>query len=349
MAITADTLRMVAALRTAQGQMLDARARTLTAAWVRAWDALAPALAAGLGDALAAVEAGRPLPRSVVLRTRRLMLALDATRMQLEQLQHAAQKGAHTDVAAAVPPAAAAQADLIGSQLPPSAWHPRDAPPSALDAIVARAQQQITTLAKPLSDAAYRAMTRQLIRGIAVGDNPRTVAAAMLRGLEGEFNGGLARALTISRTEMLDALRAAAGAEQWANRDVLAGWQWWTALDSRVCPSCWAQHGNVYPLELPGPWDHPRGRCTRLPVTKPWKDLGIQAPEPAPVGNADGEAVFRSLPHDTQLQIMGPGRLDALDSGTASWSDLSTRVDNPRWRPSYVSTPVRDLGKRAAA
>jgi SPP1 gp7 family putative phage head morphogenesis protein len=348
-AITADTLRMVNALRAAQGQLLDSRARTLTAAWVRAWDSLAPALTAGLDDALAAVEAGRPLPRSVVLRTRRLMLSLEATRMQLEQLEQAAEKGAHADVAAAVPPAAAQQADLIGSQLPPSAWHPKDAQPSALDAIVARAQQQITSLARPLSDEAYRAMTRQLIRGIAVGDNPRTVARAMLRGLEGEFNGGLARALTIARTEMLDAQRAAAAAEQWANRDVLAGWQWWTALDNRVCPSCWAQHGNEYPLTLPGPWDHPRGRCTRLPVVKPWKDLGIQADEPPPVGNADGEAVFRALPRADQLQIMGPGRLAALDSGTANWADLSTRVDNPGWRPSYVSTPVRDLGKRAAA
>jgi SPP1 gp7 family putative phage head morphogenesis protein len=316
---------------------------------VHAWDALAPALAAGLDDVLAGVASGQRLSRALVLRTRRLMLALEATRGQLEMLGLAAERGAAADVAAAVPQAAAAQADLIGSQLPPSAWHPAVAPPNALDAIVSRAAQQITTLTRPLSDRAYQAMTRGLIRGVAVGDNPRTVARAMLRGLEGQFNGGLARALTISRTEMLDALRAAAAREQWANRDVLSGWQWWTAGDNRTCPSCWAQHGNIYPLELPGPWDHPRGRCTRHPVVKPGKELGIQATEPEPIPGADGEAVFRRLPRADQLQIMGPGRLAALDDGTASWADLSTRVDNPGWRPSYPATPVRDLGRRTAA
>lgn len=349
MAITAATLRLLAELRAAQGQLIDARARALTSAWVRAWDALASAVDAGIGDLLAAVADGRTLSRAALLRSRRMMLALEATRAQLEHLSGLTERGAHADVAAAVPAAAALQGQLIASQLPPSAWHPRDAPPGQLDAIVARAQQQITSLARPLSEDATRAMTRSLIRGIAAGDNPRAVARAMLRGLEGQFNGGLTRALTIARTEMLDAVRAATAREHLANQDVLSGWQWWSALDDRVCPSCWSKHGNQYPLTVPGPWDHPRGRCTRLPLTKPWKALGISLSEPAPVAGADAEAAFRALPATAQLQIMGPGRLAALNNGTASWADLSTRREAPAWRPSYVATPVRDLGRRRAA
>jgi hypothetical protein len=341
--ITPDTLRLLEQLRASIGDILDARTRTTTAAWVRAWDALAPAITSGIDDLLAAVAANKTAARSTVLRTQRLMAALDATRLRLEQLHADAAAGGRRDVAAGVPTEAQVQGELIVSQLPPSAWDPRVAPATDLDAIVSRAGQQITVLSRPLSEDATQSMLRSLIRGIAGGENPRTVARWMLSGVEGEFNGGLARALTISRTEMLDALRSAAAAQQWANKDVLGGWQWWSALDSRVCPSCWSKHGNEYPLSVPGPWDHPRGRCTRLPLVKPWKDLGITMPEPASAAPASARAVFDALPAADQLAIMGPGRLAALKSGTASWPDLSMRRNAPTWRPSYVATPVSKL------
>lgn len=343
MAITPATLRLLAQLRASIGDLLDERTRTVTAAWVRAWDSLAPAIQSGIDDLLAAVAANKTASRATVLRTQRLMRALEATRLRLEQLHADAAAGGQRDVVRGVPTEAQVQGELIASQLPPSAWNPRVAPQTDLDAIVSRAGQQITVLSRPLSDEATQSMLRSLIRGIAGGENPKTVARWMVAGVEGEFNGGLARALTISRTEMLDALRAAAAAQQWANRDVVNAWQWWSALDQRVCPSCWSKHGNTYPLSVPGPWDHPRGRCTRLPAVKPWRELGISAPEPPPVTPASAESIFRGLPREQQLEIMGPGRLAALDSGQASWADLSTRRAAPTWRPSYVTTPVSQL------
>jgi len=41
--------------------------------------------------------------------------------------------------------------------------------------------------------------------------------------------------------------------------------------------------------------------------------------------------------------VLGKERLDLLHSGAIKWDDLSTRRENPDWRPSYVPTPLSDL------
>lgn len=219
--------------------------------------------------------------------------------------------------------------------------------PSALDVIVARIQSRIVAESRELSGPAMDAMRRALVTGIAGGDHPSVVARDMLRRVEGAFNGGLARATVISRTELLDGYRTASLYSHSANADVLSGWRWLATLDRRTCPSCWSKNGNVYPATTPGPWDHVQGRCARCPVVRPWSALGISTPEP-PSLFPDAQARFNSLSKTEQLAIMGPGRLAALQSGAAKWSDLATQRQNPDWRPSYQPTPVRDLTARAA-
>lgn len=117
----------------------------------------------------------------------------------------------------------------------------------------------------------------------------------MLKGLEGEFNGGLTRALTISRTEILDAYRASSKQTMAANDDVLAGWMWTAELDETTCESCWAMDGQIFDLDVDGPDDHQNGRCTRTPVTKPWRELGFDVDEP-PDQRPNAEDVFRASP-----------------------------------------------------
>jgi SPP1 gp7 family putative phage head morphogenesis protein len=214
--------------------------------------------------------------------------------------------------------------------------------PSALAAIIARAQGRIHADTIPLSDEAIAAMRAALIEGIIVGDNPIPVARDMVNRVEGAFNGGLTRALTISRTEMLDAYRAASAYTHRANADLVTAWQWYARLDSRACPSCWSRHGRTYPTSEPGPDDHPRGRCTRLPKLASWKELGITAPEP-PSLLPNGEASFNKLSQAAQLQVMGPGRLDLYKSGSVTWDQLATWRDTPQWRRSNQPTTVRDL------
>lgn len=108
------------------------------------------------------------------------------------------------------------------------------------------------------------------------------------------------------------------------------------------CGACWVMHGTEHPLDEPGPADHPNGKCTRGPLTKTWKELGFDFPE-TPSLLPDAQTAFASLSRSQQLAVMGPTRLDLLDRGEISWSDLATRRENPGWRPSITTTPVRDL------
>jgi SPP1 gp7 family putative phage head morphogenesis protein len=219
---------------------------------------------------------------------------------------------------------------------------------TALEAIVQRSREQITALSAPLAGQADAAMRAVLVRGIAVGDNPRRAAALMLQRVQGAFDGGRNRALVIARTEMLDAHRAATNANHAANADVLAGWQWVAQLDKRTCPSCWAQHGSMHAVDDPGPQDHQQGRCTGVPVTKPWSQLGFAIEEPASI-LPDAQSVFDALPEADQLAVMGRDRLALLRSGKVAWSDLSVNRSTPGWRDSFAPRPTKDLRKRAAA
>jgi hypothetical protein len=356
-AVTADTVRRVAELRARIASIADDRARSLTTAWAAAWDRVAGALTDAINEVLAQVAADpnhyRP-SRTAVLSSGRLAAALEAIAAQLELLVGSASSGAAADVATAVGEAATAQGGIIASQLPPAGQLPAmltarfaGAAPSALELIIERTEQDITSRLRPLPRLAQEAMRRELIRGMAVGDSPRTTAARMVTRAEGQFNGGLARAATIARTETLDAYRASSAAAQQAHADVLACWTWLSARSSTTCPGCWSKDGNRYPVETPGPWDHPNGECTRVPTTKTWRELGINLPEPPSV-LGDARQIFDGLPEAEQLAIMGPARLELLRSGRVDWTDLATRRPAPDWRPSYVATPVRQLTVRAA-
>ena len=71
--------------------------------------------------------------------------------------------------------------------------------------------------------AAKEAMEELLVRGVALGENRREPARHPLRRLEGDFNGGLACALNIARTEIFDAHRDVAAASLAAHSEA-TGW-----------------------------------------------------------------------------------------------------------------------------
>ncbi|MCW5953668.1 MAG: minor capsid protein, partial [Propionibacteriaceae bacterium] len=178
----------------------------------------------------------------------------------------------------------------------------------------------------------------------ALGTNPKTVARHMLKRAKHGFEGGLRRAKTIARTEMMGATLAAALAWRQANADVLIGWRWTCEFSSRTCPSCLAMHGQLFSLDEFGPDDHQNGRCTATPVSKSWADLGIDLDEPADMF-PDARAWFDAQDEATQVEIMGRTRLDALRSGRIGWDDIPVRRPNPDWRDSVVPAPV--AGRRS--
>lgn len=350
MAITSETLRIVDHIRKDLTTMTDAQTVALVRAWAEAWDVLAPAFNDALVELMAGAEDGM-VSRSVVAKSTRLRDALQSTRAVLDELALQTENLVSNDVSTAVLDAVDGHSALVGSQLPPNSASVgvsfTRTSPEALAAIVERTTQQIHNSTRPLPADVVRVMKRELIRGIAVGDNPRVTARRIVSQSESRFNGGLTRALTIARTETLDAHRAATQASEKANKAILAEWEWHAALNARTCPSCWSKHGTRYPLDQAGPEDHQNGRCARVTITKTWKELGFDIEEPDSV-TPDAATVFNNLTPDTQKRIMGGQRLELLQSGQIGWADLSTKHETSGWRDSYGATPVKDLIAKAA-
>ena len=353
MPVTRATLHDSAQLRSDVGTEADQSTRDLTTAWVAAWVLLAlPTLAAASSIVATAVRLGRWPGRWELARIPGVQSVLDAASQALDRLGArtvASVTGAAGRAIAATVPA---QARLIASQLPAAE---RDAAaarfagkvlPRAVDVMRARVWQQIETAARPLSTLAADAMRRELVRGVRLGDDPQTVAQAMVDRVQGAFEGALSRAITIARTEILDAHRVAGQYVDLANADVLSGWRWQCQLGPKTCPSCLAMNGTLHDLAEPGPLDHVAGRCQRVPTLRPWAELGLGNNEPAD-RFPDARAWFGKQPHEVQVGILGAARLDLLQSGLVGWDDLAARRESNAWRPSYVPTTVRDLQRLA--
>lgn len=346
MAITDRTLTLLEQRRRQLGITLADQEMALVKAWVEAWDTLSPEFDRAVSELTTAARGGR-LSGPDIARSVRLKKALEQAAASLDELANFTEVTASNDLKRTALAAAGEQIDLAISQLPAdqtlyaaSQWTRVSG--EALDAIVLRSTETIHKTLWPLSADAVKVMKANLVRGVAVGDNPRTVAQRMIRQAEKGFNGGLTRALVISRTEMLDAHRAASKAVDDANRTTLAGWIWSANLDARTCPSCLSKHGQLHPIEEEGPYDHQCGRCARLPKTKSWKELGFDIEEP-PDQLPNAREWFDTLTPDTQRYIMGPTRLELLQNGDIDWGDLSQRKSTDGWRDSFHVTPVRDL------
>jgi hypothetical protein len=353
MSVTPDTLRRLHTLRVQLDSTVDAVTADLVRGWARAWDNLVVDWVLAVATLAQLRDDGKWPSRTQIRRAERAQQALAATRSALDELARQAgvtitgQLPAMTEVES--------QLGLIASQYPGEAGSLEEimsrfvrADAQQLAAIVRRTTELVTSLLRPLSAEATAELNAALIRGVALGTNPRVAAGKLIRRLEGAFNGGLTRAMVICRTEMLDANRAAAALTHQANADVLAGWQWLAQMDTRTCPSCWSQSGEIHPLSEPGPLDHQQGRCARLPLSKSWKDLGFDIEEPASLV-PDARSVFDGLSAADRLAIMGPERLALLDAGAIDWADLSSLRRTSGWRDSYGVRPVKVLRRSTAA
>lgn len=350
MPVTGQSLRLQSQLEADLNRITDQQTRDLVTAWVRAWDESAPDLEAAI-ELLLRDAMGGVVAKALVTRNTRLLAALTQIGHSLTTLATKAGVRILGDVRQVTEQAAAAQAPIIGAQLPTDL--PRlttGVNAATIDAIVQRTATQITARTYPLAPDAYDAVQRELLRGIVVGTNPRHTADRILARTETQFNGGLTRALTIARTETLDAHRTGAAVGQAAHADVLAGWVWTTHLSPRTCPACLAMNGQVFPLSQPGPEGHQNCRCARVPVTRSWAELGIDLPEPPSLQptRSGTQAWFDGLSRHEQLSIMGPERLRLLQGGHIGWDDLATLTSTPGWRDSWQITPLGVLQARAA-
>lgn len=156
-------------------------------------------------------------------------------------------------------------------------------------------------------------------------------------------------AVTLARTFIQQANVSAAQAVYDANDDLITGYQWTAILDLSVCPHCASLDGVVYkkdekrpPIPL-----HPRCRCLLLPVTKTYRELGLDIDEmerasrnwlihaERTVGEGGRRRIleagttngsygdwYMTLPWSQQVEILGVKRARLLRDGRISWADL---------------------------
>lgn len=323
-------------LKLAADARMDVTVSQVTAAWSRAWDEIAQEWREALEELADLAEDGQWPSRAQILRNVKAQRALEATAEALRALAAETNATVVGDIEELARLAGEHQRRMLALQLPddyvlpPAGYDPR-----AVAAMVERTTQTMVALTWPLSLEAEQAVRSALVRGMSVGENPRRVAADMLRRVQGAFEGGRVRAENIARTEMVDSFRAAAKRAQDANADLLTGWRWTAALSDRTCPSCLSMHGRVFPLEQEGPWDHPSGRCARTPVTKTWRELGFDIDEPVSPPVQTGPEWFEDQTPAVQKQILGPARYQAWRDGNYPPEQWATLRQNPEWRPSW--------------
>lgn len=318
-------------MQTILDSILDHHTTTLTAAWATSWASVAGELEAAL---LELAEDG-DVPWWRIERSRRAQQGLAAAGRALEDLAELTGTTISADAARAIGLGVDGEIAMIGAQLPPGHDGVVRVDDAQISAMLGRTTQQITAVSWPISAETQAAIQAELARGMIVGDNPREAARRMVAATEGRFTGGLARALTISRTEMLDAMRTAQHATEQVNAQALAGWTWGAHLDARTCISCISMHGTEWPLTEPGPIDHQNGRCARLPRTKTWAELGFpNIPEPDS-GMIDAGEWFGGLTDEEQRAMLGKRGHEQWLAGRFPMDQWSTRRTTDGWRDSF--------------
>ncbi len=174
---------------------------------------------------------------------------------------------------------------------------------------------------------AVEGMTTALVRGTALGWNPRKTAREMRDGLA----SGLNRVLCIARTEQLRAYREASRAE-YAASGVVKGYRRLAAHDSRTCVACLLLDGQFSTLDTALD-DHPNGRCAMVPVVDGMPDVTWQT----------GREWLEGQDAETQRAIMGPERWQAWREGRLELGDLVGTQQNDTWGGGVQVRPLKAL------
>jgi hypothetical protein len=167
--------------------------------------------------------------------------------------------------------------------------------------------QRLEYFAKDAVDRVAQA----LINGVALGDNPKTIARGLVKAFNDELGSKLVDMMRTARTSQIWAYREANRASYIANSDVVTGWLWFAELDG-ACLGCAAMHGTKHTLDETLD-DHYNGRCAMIPITILNPDAEIQS----------GEDWFNSLSPAEQEKRMGPGKYEAWKAGGFQFKELA--------------------------
>lgn len=182
---------------------------------------------------------------------------------------------------------------------------------------------------------------QDLLLGVALGEHPSKVARRLRRSLNVTQN----RAYLIARTEQLRAYRSATQQFYQNNKHVVETWVWSASLSPRTCAACWALHGQEFDTDSPMT-PHPACRCSMVPKTKTWAELGFPNVTESRPTFESGEDVFNRQPASVQRAVLGPTAYDAYKNGEVQLTNF-IHVDHSReWGTSYRRGSLTDAMKK---
>lgn len=253
--------------------------------------------------------------------------------------------------AAALEMAEAAAKRMIESALPPGittrllgqiglGW--TEIPTDALNSMIGTLGDgsPLKALLDEIGPMAAQSVEAELTDGLLRGVSPRVMA----RKIRNSMGMGLTRALTISRTETLRAFREGQRARWQANPNMVKGYRRLCAHNTRTCMGCIAVDGKFYPGEEPAP-THVNCRCTFIPETISYADLGLDVPEwNIEDDYENGRQWFEGLNADDQADMMGKGGYDAWQSGQVDLEDFVKTDTTRAWGKAERAASLRDMG-----
>lgn len=180
-------------------------------------------------------------------------------------------------------------------------------------------------------DASAERFRQTLITGMALGYNPRKIAAELKRTLGID----LTRATLIARTEINRAHRESSRASYLRNRHIVKGWVWRAACDARTCVTCWAMHGTEFDLDTPM-GAHPACRCALIPKTVTWRELGYTTVPETSYTAEHGSDLFARADPETQRAVLGPRAYEAYRNGEVDITDFVKVTRSPQWGTTYT-------------
>lgn len=210
--------------------------------------------------------------------------------------------------------------------------------PAAIESILgALTDSPLSRLLENFGGRAAQDISNAILEGVALGYNPRKVAARIADVL----GGNLTRSLTIARTETLRAYRTAALANYRSNSAVVKGWKWNSTKDNVCCLACLALDGQTFSLDKNFMPAHPNCRCAPEPVTVSYKDLGLDVPDLEPRTTATDW--FNGLPETEQRQFFTAAAWRAYQDGAVGLTDFIGLQKSKDWGDAYVERSLKDI------
>lgn len=176
-----------------------------------------------------------------------------------------------------------------------------------------------------------------LYQGIVNGKSPYEVAD----DLREKFAAKYTDAVRLARTETVQAYRESRLESFRPYKEFVPEWQWYTTHDSHTCIACLAMSGRRFSIDEPFS-SHPNCRCTPIPVTTLFRDLGIASGSFADEIES-GEEWFKKLSRADQKAILKPARYELYRSGEVAFADFAEIHNVKSFGPSLRNTPISRL------